>query len=45
MNKLPEGAPTTGNGILAFFENIAVGFASLISAIADPFINAFSSHL
>lgn len=43
--KLPENAPTTDNAVLAFIEKIAVGIASIISGIADPFVQAFSSHL
>ncbi|WP_454972275.1 hypothetical protein [Corynebacterium propinquum] len=43
--KLPENAPTTDNAVLAFIEKIAVSIASIISGIADPFVQAFSSHL
>lgn len=42
MDKLPADAPTT-TGFLAFIEQIGVGIASVISAIAQPFIDLFGS--
>lgn len=44
MNKLPADVPTT-TGFLAIIEQIGVGIASVISAIAEPFIQIFGSSL
>ncbi|MDK4257415.1 hypothetical protein [Corynebacterium propinquum] len=44
MNKLPADVPTT-TGILAFIEQIGVGIASVISAIAEPFVQLFGSSM
>lgn len=44
MYKLPEDVPTT-TGFLAFIEQIGVGIASVISAIAEPFVQLFSSKM
>ena len=44
MNKLPADVPTT-TGILAVIEQIGVGIASVISAIAEPFVQLFGSSM
>lgn len=45
MDKLPADEPTTANAFQAFIEYIGVGIASVISAIADPFLQLFGSSM
>lgn len=42
MQNLPHDVPTTDNAFLAYIEQIGVEIASVISAIADPFVQIFS---